>query len=98
MLKKQTLKSRPACKVTFEVPRELKAKDVSLVGEFNDWNGAATPMRRLKDGRFTVTLELQPQRAYQFRYLVDGGRWDNDWAADRYVPNPFGGDNSVVLT
>ena len=98
MLKKQQLKSRSACKVTFEVPRDLRARNVTLVGEFNGWDRAATPMRQLKDGRFTVTLELSPKQAYQFRYLVDGSRWDNDWAADRYVPNPFGGDNSVVLT
>jgi len=31
-----------------------------------------------------------------FRYLVDGERWENDWAADAYVPNPFGGEDSVV--
>jgi hypothetical protein len=45
-----------------------------------------------------VTLELAPGKAYQFRYLLDGDRWENDWRADRYVPNPYGGDNSVVLT
>ena len=30
------------------------------------------------------------------RYLLDGQRWDNDWAADAYVRNDFGGDDSVV--
>jgi len=98
MLKKQTLKSKPVCKVTFEVPGEIGAKRVSLVGDFNGWTDDAPPMRKLKDGRFTVTLELPPGTAYQFRYLLDGSRWENDWRADRYVPNPYGGDNSVVLT
>jgi len=28
--------------------------------------------------------------------LLDGRRWDNDWAADGYVSNGFGGDDSVV--
>ncbi len=98
MLKKQALKSKPVCKVTFEVPREISARSASLVGDFNAWTDDATPMRRLKDGRFTVTLELAPGKAYQFRYLLDGDRWENDWRADRYVPNPYGGDNSVVLT
>jgi len=30
--------------------------------------------------------------------LIDDERWENDWAADDYVPNGFGGDNSVVRT
>ena len=35
-------------------------------------------------------------REYTYRYLVNGEEWHNDWAADRYVPNEFGTDNSVV--
>jgi hypothetical protein len=43
-----------------------------------------------------VTVDLDAGRAYRFRYLLDGQRWDNDWAADAYVRNDFGGDDSVV--
>jgi hypothetical protein len=43
-----------------------------------------------------VTVGLDAGRAYRFRYLLDGQRWDNDWAADAYQPNDFGGDDSVV--
>ena len=53
-------------------------------------------MTRRKDGSFRPTLELEPGRSYRFRYLLDGGGWENDWAADGYVPNEFGGDDSVV--
>ena len=35
---------------------------------------------------------------YQFRYLVNGRDWHNDWHADKYVPNKYGSDNSVVVT
>jgi len=45
---------------------------------------------------FSLTIELQPGRAYRFRYLLDGERWENDWDADAYVPNAFGTDDSVV--
>lgn len=82
----------------FEVPREAKAESAFLVGDFNGWDHAATPMKKLKDGRFTVTLELALDGEYQFRYLLNGGEWRNDEAADRYVPNEFGEENSVVLT
>ncbi|MBZ0292229.1 MAG: isoamylase early set domain-containing protein [Anaerolineae bacterium] len=98
MLKKQYLKSRPVCKVTFYLPAAVKAEAVHLVGDFNEWDEQATPMTPLKDGRFTVTLELDKGREFQFRYLVNQNEWHNDWEADKYVPNPFSGDNSVVIT
>ena len=45
-----------------------------------------------------LTLTLDPEREYQFRYLVNGTSWQNDAAADKYVPNAYGDDNSVVVT
>lgn len=96
MLKKKYLKSKEVCKVTFYTPAELEAEDVKLVGDFNEWNESATPMEPLKDGRFKVTVDLPKDSQFQFRYLVNGSEWHNDWEADEYVPNPFSGDNSVV--
>ncbi|WP_029894419.1 isoamylase early set domain-containing protein [Desulfohalovibrio reitneri] len=98
-LKKKFLKSKPVCKVTFTLPPEAAqgAKKVFLVGEFNDWKLDATPMRKLKDGSFTRSLDLEAGKDYHFRYLVDGRDWENDWAADRYEFSPFGNcENSVV--
>ena len=54
-------------------------------------------VRGRDDDHWHLTLELQSGKEYQFRYLVNGTDWYNDWDADRYVPNPFGGDNSVVV-
>lgn len=98
MLKKQHLKSKPVCKVTFYSPAEVEAETVNLVGDFNKWSETETEMKKLKDGRFSVQLELEAGKEYQFRYLVNGKDWHNDWEADKYVPNPFSGDNSVVTT
>lgn len=98
MLKKVHLKSKPVCKVTFYTPAAIEAETVYLVGDFNDWSETATPMEPLKDGRFKVTMDLEAGKEYQFRYLVNQSEWHNDWDADRYVPNPFSGDNSVVIT
>ena len=96
MLKKKYLKSKEVCKVTFYTPAELEAEAVQLVGDFNEWSESATPMEPLKDGRFKVTIDLQKDSQYQFRYLVNGSEWHNDWEADEYTPNPFSGENSVV--
>jgi 1,4-alpha-glucan branching enzyme len=98
-LKKQYLKKTRVCKVTFSLPKEAagSAANAYLVGDFNDWSQSMTPMKRLKNGAFTATLALQPDKEYHFRYLVDGHRWENDWNADKYVPNAHGSDDSVVV-
>src|SRR4051812_15957415 len=81
--------------VTFRLPHVVLADEVSVVGEFNDWSSAAHPMERQGD-EFVARIDLVPGRAYRFRYLLDGERWENDWSADAYVPNEFGGDDSVI--
>lgn len=99
MLKKQFLKTKQVCKVTFTLPEQVKAETAHLVGDFNNWDEHSTPMKKAKkDGYFSITLELDKDKEYQFRYLVNGTEWHNDWNADKYVPNPFSGDNSVVTT
>lgn len=96
MLKKTSTKKGKAVKVTFYTHKLPDAKNVYLAGDFNDWNESSHPMEHLKDGRFKLALDLDAGKEYQFRYLVDG-EWHNDWEADKYVPNPFSGDNSVVI-
>jgi 1,4-alpha-glucan branching enzyme len=98
MLKKQFLKTKDAVKVTFSLPEAVQGETVFLVGDFNNWDENATAMKRQKNGSFTVILDLEKGREYQFRYLVNGSEWHNDWEADKYVPNPYSGDNSVVVT
>lgn len=98
-LKKQYLKTKAVCKVTFKISKEeaQAAEAVSIVGDFNDWDTSKSPMKKLKDGSFTATLELDKDAKYQFRYLLDEKEWVNDWAADEYTPSAMSFDeNSVV--
>lgn len=100
-LKKQYIKNKAAVKVTFRLPKAAapEAQNVALVGEFNEWNIYATPMQQLKDGTFKAVVTLEPGRPYEYRYLIDETKWENDWDADRYVRSAFGNcDNSVVDT
>ena len=97
---KRYLKTRPVCKVTFKIPAEVAnaAKTASIVGEFNNWSQTAAPMRRLKDGAFTATLDLDKGAVYQFRYFLDDHRWENEAEADKFVLSPYGdSDNSVII-
>lgn len=95
-MKKTYTKTGRSCRVTFELPREVGAQSVVLCGEFNGWDPGKHPLKRRKDGSYSVTVSLKPGRAYRYRYLLDGKRWENDWAADRYIPNEFGTQDSVV--
>jgi 1,4-alpha-glucan branching enzyme len=93
------IKSRGAkgsASVTFTLDPGVGAQTAAVCGEWNDWSADADVMRRDAEGGFSVTVDLEAGRAYRFRYLLDGQRWDNDWAADAYLPNGFGGDDSVV--
>jgi hypothetical protein len=83
-------------RVTFTIDPQVGAQAASVCGEWNGWSADADVMQRDAEGRFSVTVDLDAGRAYRFRYLLDGQRWDNDWAADAYVRNDFGGDDSVV--
>lgn len=102
MIKKQFIKNKPLVKATFTLPLEAapKAKKVALVGEFNDWDlEKAIPLKKqAKEGVFKALVELETGKSYEFRYLIDGETWENDWQADAYAPTPFGEENSVVIT
>lgn len=97
--KKQYLKSKPVCKVTFKLTKEEanSADSVKLVGDFNEWDVKATPMKKLKNGSFSSTVELSKESKYQFRYLLNDKDWTNDASADEYAPSTVSYDeNSVV--
>ncbi len=100
MLLKEYAKNKKTCTVTFTLLGAAApgAKRITLVGDFNNWNKDSTPLKRGKEGEWSVTLNLEAGHEYLFRYLIDGERWENDWNADKYVPSPYGdADNSVVI-
>ncbi|UKM64960.1 isoamylase early set domain-containing protein [Flavobacteriaceae bacterium GSB9] len=94
-IKKQYLKSKPVCKVTFSLPAE-DAKKVSVVGTFNDWNEKKTALKKLKNGTFKGTVDLETGSTHEFKYIVDGV-YVNDEAADAYAWNEYAGAENGVL-
>ncbi|MGC8731671.1 MAG: isoamylase early set domain-containing protein [Halothiobacillaceae bacterium] len=68
-----------------------------MIGDFNGWDADAMPMKQRKDGSWSVEVELEPGREYQFLYQLGGKQYVNDDAADAYISNPLGtGENSVI--
>jgi 1,4-alpha-glucan branching enzyme len=94
-IKKQYLKSKPVCKVTFAIHAE-EAQNVALVGSFNEWNTEATQLTKLKNGTFKGTVDLEKDNSYEFRYVVDG-TYVNDEQADAYQWNEFAAAENGVL-
>jgi 1,4-alpha-glucan branching enzyme len=82
--------------VTFELPPEVGGTDIHLCGDFNDWSQTSLPLEPGRDGSYRVTVLLESGRRYRYRYLIDGAHWENDWQADDYVLNEFGGEDSAV--
>lgn len=97
MPKKEYTKTGRSCRVTFELPAEINAQKAYLCGDFNDWNQTSHPMKRRKDGSFALTISLKPGQQYRYKFFLDGERWENDWAGEGYLPNEYGGEDSVVI-
>jgi 1,4-alpha-glucan branching enzyme len=82
-------------RATFRLQQVVDCHEICLVGEFNDWSPTANPMTSNGYG-YIAEIVIRTGRTYRFRYLIDNERWQNDWAADSYEPNEFGGDDSVL--
>ena len=70
------------------------AKEVFLVGDFNNWNGEGYRMKKFKDGICKKKVPLKPGR-YEYRFIVDGNWW-TDPRANETCPNAFGTQNSII--
>ncbi|MBF0456684.1 MAG: isoamylase early set domain-containing protein [Nitrospirae bacterium] len=92
--KKVYIEDTNMCRVTFtlQIEAAINARTVAIAGDFNSWNKTSHMMKQSRNGNFTITIDLEAERDYQFKYIVDGERWENDWKADRYD-----GENSVVV-
>lgn len=95
-IKKQFIKSKPVCKVTFSVEAK-EAKTVVVLGDFNNWNPEEGALGKLKNGTFKGTFELDINKSYEFKYLVDGV-YKNEAEADAQKWNDFAGAENSVIT
>jgi len=95
MISKVFTPKRTVCKVTFHVPAEWAQKEVAVVGDFNEWDPKANKLKK-KNGEWEGTIRFKPNTEVRFRYFIDGNNWTNDEQADAYVPNSFGGEDSLI--
>lgn len=95
---KKFVKAKPVCKVKFSLSGDqyTSAASILLVGDFNNWQLGETSLKKAKTGVWSVSLELETGKEYQFRYLIDGTKWENDPESDKFVPSGLGSENSVL--
>lgn len=94
-VKKQFIKTKPVCKVTFSVEAK-EANQVSVIGDFNDWKIEEGALSKLKNGTFKGTFELGKDAQYEFKYVIDGA-YQNEPEADSFKWNDFAvAENSVL--
>ncbi|MBK0370652.1 isoamylase early set domain-containing protein [Flavobacterium agrisoli] len=95
-IKKQFVKTKPVCKVTFVIDAK-NANSAAVVGDFNDWNADLGSLSKLKNGTFKATLNLEKDASYEFKYLIDGA-YLNEPEADSFRWNDYAGsENSVIM-
>jgi len=80
-------------KVNFTL-MDAEALNVSLVGDFNNWDINSHLLKKNSKGTWEISIDLTPGR-YEYRFLVDG-EWKNDPNCTSFAPNPFGGENSIL--
>ena len=98
MLKKRYISNGRICKVTFTLTSDSDIQSVALVGDFNNWDKSAMPMKKTEDGSWKIQLQLETGKEYQYRYFVNDREWQNDQDADKFAMHPYGGENSTVVT
>jgi hypothetical protein len=86
--------------ITFSLPAEAVegASEAILLGDFNNWNPKKAPkLEKQADGSYKAVAQLEEGKTYHYRFLLDNGKWVNDYHAQNYeyVPGLYV-DNCVI--
>ena len=75
--------------VIFSLPSEALegASEAVLLGDFNNWVPQDSfRLKQQEDGSFQTVVTLESGKTYQYRFLLNDGRWVNDYNAQHYIP------------
>lgn len=81
------------CEPVFSISAP-QAKEVHIVGDFNDWKLGEDSSMINNNGRWVKKLPLNPGK-YHYRFVVDG-EWVEDPDNPTKATNPFGQMNSLI--
>ncbi len=89
-MSKQIIKRR---RVTFSF-KTTAAREVILMGDFNNWNPKKHLMKNDGSGTWNKTVVLSPGK-YEYKFMIDG-KWKKDPRNDQTCSNCFGTQNSII--
>jgi 1,4-alpha-glucan branching enzyme len=95
MIKRST--GKEGVKLTFTLPLQETPQPVSVLGDFNDWDPHANPLKKRWNGTRSASVVVPAGGTYAFKYLSDGGTWFTDHEAD-VITNEYGEPNSLICT
>ena len=75
-------------KITFTLPAEIVSEATAgiLLGDFNNWDYThGIELKKQKDGSMKAVATLDAGSSYQYRFLLNDGRWVNDHNAESFV-------------
>ena len=87
--------------ITFSYPAEAMqgATEIFLLGDFNNWNiEEAIKFEYAMDGFYRAVAYLEEGQTYNYRFLLDNGRWVNDHNAQGYIVIPELYIDNCVIT
>jgi 1,4-alpha-glucan branching enzyme len=92
-MQKQTKGTKGKRRISFSflAPR---AREVSLVADFNNWQPGNHPMKKGRHGEWTRTVFLLPG-TYEYKFYVDGV-WRADERNSKWRKNKYGTRNSLL--
>lgn len=92
-MQKQTkgTKGKRRISFSFMAPR---AREVSIVSDFNNWQPESHPMKKGRHGQWTRAVFLLPG-TYEYKFYVDGV-WRADERNSKWRRNKYGTRNSLI--
>jgi len=78
MVQTSKLRRDGMVRVTFTLPAGDPSGAVSVVGDFNDWDPFAHPLRGRANRPRSASVTVPVGSTLRFRYLAEGGRWFDD--------------------
>jgi hypothetical protein len=73
------------------------ASQVTVVGDFNGWDPAATPMTKVRRGETWMAAIAVPEGRYTYAFVIDGRTWVPDPGAPLAPGDGFGLPSSVLV-
>ena len=92
MVKTTKLGQDGMIRVTFALPDGEPSGAVSVVGDFNEWDPFAHPLRRRSNRTRSASVTVAPGSTLRFRYLGEDGFWFDDETV------PMGDDQDATIS